>query len=331
MFVLGPQTNARWLHGIRQDKRDDSLRSEDELAFNGERISLTFRNIGTYLDRDSRLIWGQGATCKDDSSPKQVINGHTPEADAMIQAMGSENQQSDFDWPAQYGQGFDVLNMTDPTVPPRLPQLHLSGDAISDLQVQLLLTEADVAYDVVERDAADGRPRDERALRLVDNDDAVTVVEGGVAILVYVETYYRQNGAFGSLHSRFETGTVVSRIGQGRELYGRWKHRDVDDEHAKAFKNCLASWEERAAKNIFIGGPSFSVADCVFWPLLDDIVTGWTGWVADDYPHLGGYHSKVGGRASVNDLPTKEQWSGKKADDEGLHIEGDNGVRIATN
>jgi 2OG-Fe(II) oxygenase superfamily len=49
MFVLGWNTNRECTHEIRRDKRMSSDKVSDELAFNSVRISLTFRNIATYL------------------------------------------------------------------------------------------------------------------------------------------------------------------------------------------------------------------------------------------------------------------------------------------
>ena len=104
LFVLGPETNKRWLHGIRKDGRQDSLKTPEELAFSGERISLTFRYISTFLSADGTKIYGQGATAKSREDAKTVINGDREAAQKMIDAFGFENQQSgDFDWDATYG------------------------------------------------------------------------------------------------------------------------------------------------------------------------------------------------------------------------------------
>ena len=111
MFVLGQTTNAHWLHGIRQDRRPASIKSAEETAFNGERISLTFRHIGTFLDRSAEHIWGQGARSKSKETAGKVINGDTDEAGEMIKMFGRENHESEFDWDKSYGLGFDVLNI----------------------------------------------------------------------------------------------------------------------------------------------------------------------------------------------------------------------------
>ncbi|KAJ3523258.1 hypothetical protein NM688_g8758 [Phlebia brevispora] len=89
------------MHGVRTDKRPDKTKAEEEL---GERISLTFRHIGTYLTADQSRIWGQGARgkTKDDARPV-VVGGE--DALKLIVAFGEENHRSDFDWDANYGEG----------------------------------------------------------------------------------------------------------------------------------------------------------------------------------------------------------------------------------
>ena len=66
VFVLGWRTNQRYSHGIKRDKRQVSEKTIDELAYNSERISLTFRSIATYM-HPSGALYGQGAVLK--SSP----------------------------------------------------------------------------------------------------------------------------------------------------------------------------------------------------------------------------------------------------------------------
>jgi len=140
MCKMGLVTNMRWLHGIRQDKRMASEKSEAELAYNGGRISLTFRLIGTFLDKHQQKIWGQGATSKSRDTAKTVINGNTSEAEAMIRAFGKENHSSEFSWKDIYGEGFDVLHISN------LPRLFLSGDSIEDQRVKLALAEYGIEW-----------------------------------------------------------------------------------------------------------------------------------------------------------------------------------------
>lgn len=109
MFVLGLETNRRWLHSVRTDKRPDSTKSEPELLEDGARISLTFRRIGTFLTADQSHIYGQGAKGKTKSDARPVVVGG-PEAEKLIRAFSEENQQSQFVWEDSYGEGFDVLH-----------------------------------------------------------------------------------------------------------------------------------------------------------------------------------------------------------------------------
>lgn len=137
MFVLGLATNARWTHSIHTDKRPLKLKSPDEQFQNGERISLTFRHIGTFLmpskSSDGSLntitensgslgsdtgvcvgmkIYGQGAKGKSKEEARPVVNGGE-EAEKLIAAFGRENRESSFVWEDGYGEGFDVLHFTD--------------------------------------------------------------------------------------------------------------------------------------------------------------------------------------------------------------------------
>ena len=111
MFVLGLETNAKWLHAINHDKRPIQLKSPEEQFMNGERISLTFRHIGTFLSGDQSRIYGQGGKGKTKEDARPVVNG-TEEAARLLEAFGKENQQSEFDWDAAYGDGSDVLHFT---------------------------------------------------------------------------------------------------------------------------------------------------------------------------------------------------------------------------
>ena len=110
VFILGLHTNAVWLHGINPDKRPGAERSEAEQDFDGQRISLTFRQIGTFLSADHARIWGQGATGKDRSEARDVRNGIGEESEKLIIAFGVENHSAVLDWSGVYGNGFDVFN-----------------------------------------------------------------------------------------------------------------------------------------------------------------------------------------------------------------------------
>ncbi|KAF2726219.1 hypothetical protein K431DRAFT_4255 [Polychaeton citri CBS 116435] len=111
MLMMSLRTNEEYLHGINADKRPRSELSEAETAYGGQRISLTFRNIATFLDADSRSIWGQGAVAKDRNVARATINGDAGESEKIVRAFGLENQATKFDWEGVYGKGFDVLHL----------------------------------------------------------------------------------------------------------------------------------------------------------------------------------------------------------------------------
>lgn len=111
MFVMGLETNAKWLHGINHDNRPLKSKSPEERVEGGGRISLTFRHIGTFLNKDESLIWGQGAKGKTKEKARPVVYD-TKQIGRIIHSFGDENQQSEFDWEKAYGAGFDVLHFT---------------------------------------------------------------------------------------------------------------------------------------------------------------------------------------------------------------------------
>lgn len=111
MFVMGLDTNAKWLHGINHDNRPFMSKSPEEQVEGGERISLTFRHIGTFLNKDESLIWGQGAKGKTKEQARPVVYDKR-QVGRIIHGFGEENQQSEFDWNKAYGMGFDVLHFT---------------------------------------------------------------------------------------------------------------------------------------------------------------------------------------------------------------------------
>jgi hypothetical protein len=110
MFVLGQDTNREWLHGINHDNRPFHLKSEEERYKDGERISLTFRRIGTFLTKDGR-IYGQGATGKTKEDTREVATGEKDKEEILI-AFGRENRESESDWEDVYGNGSDVVDLT---------------------------------------------------------------------------------------------------------------------------------------------------------------------------------------------------------------------------
>jgi len=113
LFVLGWKTNQMWTHSIQRDKRMDSIKKKDELAFGSHRISLTLRTIATFMTSDGKL-YGQGSKCKQVSNLTEnhaIDNDNLDEALEMLKAFSKENKDSDFDWNTNYGKGFNVLNL----------------------------------------------------------------------------------------------------------------------------------------------------------------------------------------------------------------------------
>lgn len=100
LFVLGWKTNQKWTHAIRQDKRIDKIKDKDELAFDGERISFTGRDIATFMDKETGMLFGQGA-------PEVPVEG---DAEKMLIAFGTENKSYDLEWDDIYSGGFSALN-----------------------------------------------------------------------------------------------------------------------------------------------------------------------------------------------------------------------------
>ncbi|KAH9961923.1 hypothetical protein BC827DRAFT_246255 [Russula dissimulans] len=137
LFVLGLETNARWMHSVHTDKRPEETKDPAE---RGQRISLTFRHISTFLtgttaapsgsapppssapppaagqgQEQQQFIFGNGATGKTRTEARPVVRGGE-EAERLLAAFGAENHQSEFDWEEAYGKGFDVLHFTTSTV-----------------------------------------------------------------------------------------------------------------------------------------------------------------------------------------------------------------------
>ena len=111
LFVLGLETNKKYMHSIKQDKRPDFIKSDQERFQNGERISLTFRHIATFMTPDYRLF-GQGAIYKTrhEAQPAKDIQ---EDVVRMLHAFSKENHDPNFNWEETYGGGFNVINCKD--------------------------------------------------------------------------------------------------------------------------------------------------------------------------------------------------------------------------
>lgn len=121
MIIMSLKTNAQYLHAINADKRPRCELLESEMAFGGQRISCTFRQIGTFIsgngdDGDdegsgSSMIWGQGAVGKRRNDARRVVNGDVEASERLVRAFGRENAKSGIEWEEIYGEGFDVLHL----------------------------------------------------------------------------------------------------------------------------------------------------------------------------------------------------------------------------
>ena len=113
LFILGPETNKFYTHGIRPDKRSERDKSEDSKIYEGNRISLTFRNIATYRHLDSGKLFGQGAINKQFSN-ELITEEEQKDIDSesniqnLLTAFSAENRTIDFDWDFYYSKGFDI-------------------------------------------------------------------------------------------------------------------------------------------------------------------------------------------------------------------------------
>jgi hypothetical protein len=114
LFVLGWNTNRHMTHEIRLDRRLEQEKAASELAFGGERISLTFRSVATFQRLADGRLFGQGAPCPSEAAldaslqrleamaletgavssqaPPGRGDAQAAETDRMIEAFGVENR-----------------------------------------------------------------------------------------------------------------------------------------------------------------------------------------------------------------------------------------------
>lgn len=260
LVKMGLRTNARWTHAVKQDRRADRDRTAPELAFGGARISLTFRQIGTFLDKDGLLIWGQGATGKTRADAKPVKNGAS-EAEQMIRAFGVENNTPDFDWDAVYGQGFDVLHFK------AVPRLWGSGDETRDLRVKLMLGSYGVGFAIGDHTHVDGETTAAKELRFLDNDADKSDVRGDLAVMLYLESTYGKlsAGKTGSLATR------LTRFERAMSLLDKW--RATGNPGLKPLEGELAVFDGHMSSGAeyVAGGEAPSLADFALWPVLREM------------------------------------------------------------
>jgi len=291
MCKMGLVTNMKWLHSLRQDKRIEREKSKAELAYGGMRLSLTFRSIGTFLDKTQVKIWGQGAVAKHKKHARPVINGQTPEAEKMLLAFGKENHSSDFDWPEVYGQGFDVLHISNTR------KLFLSGDPVCNLRVKTMLAEYDLDWTAWQLSPlfnwADGtlQTGDDLSspqslpIMFVDNDNARSTVQGDLAILLYLDAIYGRAKTNGS---QIQIARQLTRLQQAETLLQQWRAGASD---VRSFRRNLATWDAYAAEDTFLSGPTISVTDFALWPVLKQVVDDWGEGM--ETPNLMNYYERM--------------------------------------
>lgn len=334
-FVLGPETNMHWLHGVRADKRPQQQKLNEERSFGGERISITFRQIGSFMDLSTQTIWGAGAKQKSKANAGKIFANDDAEMEAMIIAFGKENHQSDFDWEREYGQGFDVINLASEKC-----KLVLCDDKVANLRVRLLLSEKGVQYLLSERTAAPpvesktskykfhpwnhGLSNTQKPL-FTDVDEDKSETEGDLAILFYLERFYPfptpEGVSSRELHRA--TALVFTRASKSNELLFWWRElramnlfsapstkKQADAERPSTpnlgmleeFNKDLDTWEGYAAEADYIVGDFWTMIDCAFWPVLDEIISGWEDFDQERYTKLMAYHKRVLDRECVKKM-----------------------------
>lgn len=359
VFVLGPRTNSHWLHGVRADKRPHQQKSAEEKSFGGERISITFRQIGTFTDSSQRKIWGSGAKQKSKTSPGNVSRDDDEEMEAMIIAFGKENHQSEFNWDKEYGRGFDVINLVSEKT-----KLTLCDDSVANLRIRLSLSEKRVAYVLTERLVVPPPhfQQEPRATRynfhpwthglsntqkpgFQDIDEDSSEVEGDLAILFYLDKFYPFPDAEGpsARQIRRASALIFTRASKSNELLFWWRELQALTAPTESFsfsstssavtsagrggretippttttttavaspdvalleelQKDLDTWEGYASESEYIAGDFWTIIDCAFWPVLDDIISGWDRFDNDRYPKLLAYHHRVYDRESVRKI-----------------------------
>lgn len=281
MFILGLESNKKWLHGIRQDRRLPTLKSPEELSHDGERISLTFRHIGTFLSADEKEIYGQGAVSKSKDSTRPVINGDHPETEKLIQAFGSENHQSDFDWDASYGAGFDVLHFV-----PQLPKLFFGKDDVNSDRVRICLFEKGIEFTPHELQPDEVNTPSFRSLSprgitpvLVDVDLGRSIVCESLAILQYLEMFYPSKDSERFLlpsivDERTSFARVLQRMHESERVWSTLSHgtkEQIEDE-----LETLNRYLVKTGK--YIADIELTLADIAMWPVLNQFIKR-TNWV----------------------------------------------------
>ena len=341
IFILGPQTNREWLHGVRADKRPFQEKTEQEKAYDGERISITFRQIGTFMNQNAQTIWGTGARNKSRSKAGKIVNDPS-QMEAMIIAFGKENHQADFDWDAGYGQGFDAVNLNMAKGPAKLV---LSSDSVANFRVQILLEELSINYEVIEQEASQRKEKVEKPFVhgltntyspiLSGVGSTSTPIEGDLRILIHLEKHH-QSSSPSAESQKYTNAQLYSCIAQANELLYIWYElcKNLEDgSHSfsptarynienkrpptpvvslrEELLENLKGWEEelRKSRYPFMAGDYWSIIDCALWPVFNSILNGIVV-PKDKYPKLFAYHNSARERPSVQKIFRGRQQQG---------------------
>ncbi|PYH98055.1 isochorismatase family protein family [Aspergillus ellipticus CBS 707.79] len=276
LFVLGQNTNMRWLHGIRPDKRAEAEKSIEERAYGGARISLTFRHIGTFLDPAGDMIWGQGAVAKSQDTANPVIHGDAAETERIILAFGQENHATEFNWDGVYGSGFDVVNF----VTAFTAKLILGSDPVANLRVRLCLGENGIRYKSTTENGDGDRPV------YIAADGAK--LAGGINILTHFAE--RSSELVRPGVQALRGGSHLPAINQ---LLSSWRAHPSND------KLPLPTWEDALDEQPYLNGPAFGIDDCALWPVLREIAQTTQLLPSKTYPNLSLYYNRVEKRGIV--------------------------------
>lgn len=289
MFVLGLKSNTRWLHGIMADKRIVTERSDAENAYEGMRISLTFRHIATYLDAKCRTIWGQGATVKDQRDAADVINDDEEENERLVRAFSRENHAPSFDWDHWYGDGFDVLHFKGS--PKDLPILFASNNEVENNMVKVYLAERNVEYSLIQAPKVSTQRELDRQVGFRDTDKDRTEVTTSVIVIAYLERFYTHDTDERNRPCMAASYDILIMM---TGLLKHWYNRHVPT-YPHSFIDALEVLEERYAfsPGHFISGRRFAYSDCIAWVILDELIRNWDEWSEEDFPGLTGYYRMV--------------------------------------
>jgi glutathione S-transferase len=205
----------------------------------------------------------------------------------MLRAFGTENHSSEFDWDQHYGKGFDVLHMSN------APRLFVSSDPVVNMRIALMLAYYGISYAKGSMSAPfnwkDGNPAAKDApaipeslpIKFVDNDAAKSVVQGDIAIMMYLDAIHGagEPGEKTVAMPQPELARRVSRFQQALALLDKWRalipeRDDAEDSKPPSLKPLrreLAVWDGYAAEADFLAGTAISIADFAAWPVLQDM------------------------------------------------------------